>query len=128
MRVLLDTHAVLWWDSAEERMPPSVLALLRDAGTEVMVSVASLWEIAIKVAKGSLDLPSSPERYLVDRLRDYRWTALPIDVHHALRAAALPRIHADPFDRLLVAQGQVEDVPLITSDPAITRYDVETIW
>jgi PIN domain nuclease of toxin-antitoxin system len=128
VRVLLDSHAVLWWDSAEERLSAPIRDLLRDGGTEVLVSVASLWEIAIKVAKVSLELPSSPEHYLPDRLRKYRWVALPIEVDHALRAAALPRIHADPFDRLLVAQSQVEALPLVTGDPAITRYDVETIW
>lgn len=128
MRILIDTHAVLWWVSAEHRLSDRVRSLMRDPATEVIVSVASIFEIAIKAAKGDLELPSAVDRYLPKRIRQYRWDTLPILTDHALRAAALPRIHADPFDRLLVAQARVEGLPLVTSDPAITRYDVETIW
>lgn len=128
MRILIDTHALLWWDSAEHRLSDRVRALMRDPSTDVLVSVASIFEIAIKATKGDLELPAAVDRYVKRRLRDYRWESLPILIDHAHRAAALPRIHADPFDRLLIAQSQVEGLPLITADPAITRYDVETIW
>ena len=128
MRVLIDTHTLLWWDSSEERLSARVRDLLRAGSTDVAVSVASVWEIATKAAKGSLELPAPAERYIPQRIGQYRWSALPISVDHALRSATLPRIHSDPFDRLLIAQSQVEGIPLITVDPAITRYDVETIW
>jgi PIN domain nuclease of toxin-antitoxin system len=128
MRVLLDTHALLWWNLDDDRLSESVRDLIRDGRTEVVVSVASIWEVAIKAAKGKIELPDAADAYIDDRLRRNRWSTLSIDPRHALRAAALPMIHADPFDRVLVAQAQLESIPLVTTDAAITRYDVETIW
>jgi PIN domain nuclease of toxin-antitoxin system len=128
MRVLLDTHAFLWWNLDDDRLSESVRDLIRDGRTEVVVSVASIWEVAIKAAKGKIELPDAADAYIDDRLRRNRWSTLSIDPRHALRAAALPMIHADPFDRVLVAQAQLESIPLVTMDAAITRYDVETIW
>ncbi len=75
-----------------------------------------------------MELPGPIERYLPDRLRHHGFDLLPIELSHVLRAGALPRIHGDPFDRILVAQAQVEGIPILTADPAISRYDVETIW
>jgi len=128
MRVLIDTHAALWWDVADERLSERVRGLLRDPLTEVAFSVASAWEIATKASRGTIELAAPVERYLPKRIAQYRWTPLAITVEHAIRAAVLPRIHADPFDRLLIAQAQIEGIPLVTTDAAITRYDVETIW
>jgi PIN domain nuclease of toxin-antitoxin system len=128
MRVLLDTHAFLWWNLDDDRLSESVRDLIRDGRTEVVVSVASIWEVAIKAAKGKIELPDAADAYIDDRLRRNRWSTLSIDPRHALHAAALPMIHADPFDRVLVAQAQLESIPLVTTDAAITRYDVETIW
>ncbi len=102
--------------------------MIEDAETGVLLSAASAWEIAIKAGRGRLELPLPPERYVPDRLRRHRMDMLEITVAHALRAGALPDIHADPFDRMLVAQAQIEGIPLLTADPAISRYDVETIW
>jgi PIN domain nuclease of toxin-antitoxin system len=92
------------------------------------VSAASVWEIAIKSAKGRLDLPTPVDRYIDDRLRRNRWSPLAIDHRHVIRAASLPGYHRDPFDRALIAQAQIEGLPILTTDAAITRYDVETIW
>jgi PIN domain nuclease of toxin-antitoxin system len=128
MRVLLDTHSFLWWDLDDARLSGAAREIMQDAGNEVLISAASIWEVAIKSAKGRLDLPDVPDRYVSDRLLRYRWTPLSIDHVHALRAASLPKIHADPFDRILVAQAQIESLPIVTTDAAITRYDVETIW
>jgi PIN domain nuclease of toxin-antitoxin system len=125
---LLDTHAFLWWDLDDARLSERARNVIRDGHNDIVVSTASIWEVAIKAAKGRLDLPSEIEAYVVDRLRRYRWAALPIDTAHAVRAATLPMIHTDPFDRVLVAQAQLESVPIVTTDAAITRYDVETIW
>jgi PIN domain nuclease of toxin-antitoxin system len=88
----------------------------------------SAWEIAIKCARGSLELPEAADTYVVSRMTRLGCLSLPVQISHALRVASLPRHHADPFDRLLVAQAQLEDLPLVTSDPAITRYDVKTLW
>ena len=128
MRALIDTHAFLWWDLDDERLSQGAAGLIRDGGTQVLVSAGSIWEVAIKATKGRLNLPMDLEAYVTDRLRRYRWTLVPIDERHAVRAATLPRLHDDPFDRVLVAQAQIENVPIVTADAAITRYDVETIW
>ena len=128
MRVLLDTHAFLWWDLDDVRLSDTARGIIADSATQVVVSAASIWEVAIKAGKGRIDLPSDLDAYVDDRLRRYRWVVLPIDERHAVRAAGLPMIHTDPFDRMLVAQGQLEGIPIVTTDAEVTRYDVETIW
>ena len=128
MRVLLDTQAFLWWTSGSDRLTPVAASVIEDPETEVLVSVATAWEVEIKVALGRLELEAAPEAYVPDRIRTHGFTSLDIGLAHALRAGSLPRIHGDPFDRVLVAQGQLEVVPIITADPLISRYDVETIW
>jgi PIN domain nuclease of toxin-antitoxin system len=92
------------------------------------MSTVSAWEIAIKVGTGRLALPAPLEHYLPERIRQHGFELLRIELPHAMRAGVLPDHHRDPFDRMLIAQAQVEGIPLITADPAITRYDVETIW
>ena len=128
MRVLLDTHAFLWWDLDDVRLSDTARGIIADSATQVVVSAASIWEVAIKAGKGRIDLPSHLDAYVDDRLRRYRWLVLPIDERHAVRAAGLPMIHADPFDRMLVAQGQLEGIPIVTTDAEVKRYDVATIW
>lgn len=128
MRVLLDTHAFLWWNTGDDRLSDEAKAIITDGRTEVLVSVASIWEVATKVAKGRLVIPDEVGRYVAERLDRNHWSSLPIDVDHVVRAAALPRIHLDPFDRMLVAQAQLEGVPMLTKDAALSRYEVETIW
>jgi PIN domain nuclease of toxin-antitoxin system len=127
--VLLDTHSFLWWTSQQgARLSPPARDAISAEDSEVVISVVTAWELAIKASAGRIDLPEPVERYVPRRIRRYRLRVLDITLEHALRAASLPNIHRDPFDRMLVAQAQVERIPLITSDPAITRYDVETIW
>jgi PIN domain nuclease of toxin-antitoxin system len=129
VRVLLDTHAFLWWVSERgTRLSDRARELLSDGSNDVIVSMASVWEMSIKVGFGRMDLPDAIERYVPDRLRHHAFDLLPIDLRHAFRAGALPPIHGDPFDRMLIAQAQLEGLALITADPAIGRYDVETIW
>lgn len=128
MRVLIDTHAFLWWDLDDQRLSEKADEVIRDGRNDVVVSAGSIWEVAIKAVRGRLDLPADLDEYFSDRLRRYRWTPLAIDERHAVRAASLPRIHGDPFDRMLVAQAQLESIPIVTADPAIGRYEVETIW
>jgi PIN domain nuclease of toxin-antitoxin system len=128
VRVLLDTQAFLWWVSGAGRLTAHARATIADPGTEVFLSVASAWEIAIKSATGRLELEGPAETYVPERIRHHGFGVLPVQLDHALRAGTLPRHHGDPFDRLLVAQGQVEDMPIITADPLLNLYDVETIW
>jgi PIN domain nuclease of toxin-antitoxin system len=129
VRVLLDTHAFLWWTSEDgRRLSDRARALLIDPSTDAIVSVASAWEIAIKTATGRLEIEGDAEHWVPERIAQYGFSALPVELAHALRVAGLPPIHRDPFDRLLVAQAQVEGIPIVTSDPAISRYDIDVIW
>ena len=128
MRILLDTHAFLWWVLDDPHLSPAAREIIADGSTDVLVSAATAYEVGLKAASGRLTIPGSPETYVSSRISLEGFEPLAIGVPHALRAAVLPPIHRDPFDRLLVAQAQIEGVPIMTVDPAIARYDVETIW
>lgn len=128
MRALLDSHAFLWWVLASPDLSPTARGIVEDGSNEILVSAACGYELAYKAAIGRLTLPESPEAYVTGRLVANGFDALPVSMDHALRAATLPRIHRDPFDRILIAQAQLESVPILTADPAIGRYDVEVIW
>ena len=128
MRALVDAHAVLWHMNGNPRLPVAIRGWLEsDAHTRVF-SAASAWEVIIKGTKGKLQIDRPPVawvEYCVDELLMER---LPITFEHVYRVAALPRLHGDPFDRMLAAQALVEGLPIITGDAAIARYGVKTIW
>jgi PIN domain nuclease of toxin-antitoxin system len=128
VRILLDTHCWLWWHLEPERMSRGALELVADPYHQIAFSVASSWEIVVKYALGKLRLPEPPESYIPSRLEAQGLRILPIEQVHALGVASLPSLHADPFDRVLIAQAQVEKLKLLTADPRILAYDVETIW
>ena len=127
MRYLLDTHVWLWMLSEPDRIRPDVAAELRSSRTSLLLSAASSWEIAIKWAVGRLSLPEPPEAYVPSRMQRTNVEPLAVTHSHALQVAALPRHHSDPFDRLLIAQAQLERVPLVTVDRAFDAYDLEII-
>jgi PIN domain nuclease of toxin-antitoxin system len=112
---------------APEQFSDSTRAQIAAEETNLVLSAASVWEIAIKYARGTLPLPQAPTEYVNERLKRTRTRPLPITHAHALRAGELPRHHRDPFDRLLVAQAQLEGLRLVTDDPHIRRYDVEIL-
>jgi PIN domain nuclease of toxin-antitoxin system len=124
---LLDTNVWLWLLTDPARIRPDLLSELRDGRTRLLLSAASSWEIAIKWAIGRLPLPDPPERYVPDRMRRSGVEGLPVAHAHALHVATLPNLHQDPFDRLLIAQAQVEGLTLITVDPAFDGYDVPLV-
>jgi PIN domain nuclease of toxin-antitoxin system len=128
MRALLDTHTFLWWVLDVPRLSSESRAILEDGANDLLFSAASAYELALKARTGKLSLPEPAETYVPSRLVANGFSRLPIELAHALRAGILPSIHWDPFDRLLVAQAQIEGIPILTADPAISRYDVETIW
>lgn len=128
MKALLDTQVFLWWNTGDPRLSQAAHDIIADGHNELYLSAASAWEIAIKAARGSLLLPEPPEQYVPSRLQLHRMLALPVQLRHALHVYDLPPIHRDPFDRLLIAQSRLEDLPLLTSDPEISRYDVSIIW
>lgn len=119
MRLLLDTHVLLWWLAAE-RLAPKATAAISSAASDVWVSAASIWEMSIKAGLGKLTAPDD----LTDQLSHHGFDILPIGLPHALAVRLLPPHHADPFDRMLVAQAQLEELTLVTRDADIRRYDV----
>lgn len=122
MRLLLDTHVVLWWLADSEELSDETKDLL-DAEPSVYVSAVSAWEVAIKQELGKLEGPAD----LAERVRDSQFAGLPITAGHGVRAGRLPSVHRDPFDRLLVAQAQTEGMTLATRDAWIPKYDVQVL-
>ena len=127
MRYLLDTHVWLWMLTSPERLSTEARQVIIDPRTELVLSAASSWEIAIKYAIGRLPLPEVPDTYVPSRMRMSGVGGLAVEHSHALRVAALQPHHRDPFDRLLVAQAQVEHLSVITADPVFRLYDVEVL-
>ncbi len=128
MRLLLDTHALLWWLSDDPGLPASARKVIARGSNTVLVSAASAWEIATKVRLGKLpdaaDLVADFGGYLV---REH-FESLSVSAEHAVRAGLLPGPHKDPFDRMLVAQAQAENVPIVSNDVAFDTYRVRRLW
>jgi PIN domain nuclease of toxin-antitoxin system len=122
VRLLLDTHALLWW-LADDPLSDEATGCIADPGNAVAVSAASAWEISVKSALGKLRFEGS----IVDHVEASGFDPLPVSLRHAERAGALPLHHRDPFDRMLVAQAQAEGMVLVTRDVAFGAYDVELL-
>lgn len=128
MKALLDTHAFLWWISDDPRLSAPIRELVGNGESKLFLSAASGWEIAIKMRLGRLEVHGDPEQFILEQLALNDIAVLPVSISHALRTVALPGHHRDPFDRMLVAQSQIERLPIVTADPLIARYAVEVIW
>jgi PIN domain nuclease of toxin-antitoxin system len=128
MRYLLDTHTFLWWNMDDPNLSSLAKELILDGNNEIFLSAASAWEIAIKTARGRLTLPEDPTHYISNCLIRNGFQALPVQIQHAVHVYKLPMLHADPFDRLLIAQSQIESMPLISGDADIRKYELEVIW
>ena len=127
VKFLLDTHCWLWLQTERNRFGADLLEALAAPSSRRYLSAASAWEIAIKYAIGKLPLPASPAIYVPERMRLNRVRGLAVKHVHALAVATLPPHHRDPFDRVLVAQAQMEGLTLVTADSALERYDVSVI-
>lgn len=125
MNLLLDSHAFLWWLADDQRLSVRARKAITDPTNIVLVSAASIWEIAIKASLGRLDLHGAD---VVAEIAANRFIELPITAAHAAAAAALPRHHDDPFDRMLIAQAQIEHLRCVTRDEAFSAYRVPTLW
>ncbi len=123
MRLLVDSHALIWWAENPARLTPAAREAIADPANEVFMSAASLWELGLKVAKGKLRLPAN----FAQVLRLGGFADLPIHARHAERALSLPPVHGDPFDRMLVAQAQEEGMVLVSCDQWISAYGVRQI-
>lgn len=126
--VLLDTHAMLWFFWDDPQLTVSAKAVIEDADNRKLVSVASCWEIAIKVGLGKLDLGEPSRSFLPREITRNNFELLPIGLAHATLVEELPSHHRDPFDRLLIAQAMSENVSLVSADVIFDQYDVSRLW
>lgn len=127
MKILLDTHAFLWIAGNWKEVRRGAQRVLQDPKTELYLSVASIWEISIKVALGRLTLPSLPTVYIPRRIADFQIATLDINRDHALAVFGLVAHHADPFDRMIVAQAQLERLTIATRDKIFGKYSVNVL-
>jgi PIN domain nuclease of toxin-antitoxin system len=128
MRVLLDTHTLLWWFTNDDRLSTTARDTIGDDANDVLVSAASAWEIATKQRLGKLDeVPQATDRF-AELVTADGFAHLPITHLHSLRAGGYEVAHRDPFDRMLAAQSELERVALVTKDPMFSLFGVETLW
>ncbi len=128
MRLLLDTHIFLWIFAGDDRLTKKARTFLEDTETnEFFLSDVSVWEASIKFGSGKLQLPEKPESFFPDRVRLAEYNHLRIDLNHVTRVHSLPNIHGDPFDRLLISQAMIEELTILTNDPHIGRYKINTL-
>lgn len=126
MKVLIDTHIFLWFISRDPQLSQTASELL-ESDIDVLLSVASLWEIAIKLSTGKLRLPGKVQDFIPQQMMSNQIELLPITIHHLQAVSTLPFHHRDPFDRLIIAQSIVETVELVSVDAVFDRYDVNRI-
>ena len=127
MRLLLDTHAFLWFAAGDRRLGRGARQAIEHAGAELHISVASIWELAIKSSLGRLTLAASIDRYTAEKIEEgYR--ILPVEWAHAAAVEHLAFHHRDPFDRVIAVQALAEKMTLVTRDKVFRRYGVQTIW
>jgi PIN domain nuclease of toxin-antitoxin system len=128
VRLLLDTHAFLWWLDGDPRLRAKTRRIIGDEENIVFVSAATAWEISTKARIGKLPGALEVAADIAGSIARQRFTALDITVLHAQRAGRLPGVHRDPFDRMLAAQAQAEDLPIVSNDSVFDDYNVSRIW
>ena len=128
MRLLLDTHAFLWFVAGDTTISKHARALIEDEANDKFVSLASLWEIAIKTSLLKLQLRNPFQEFIPEQLARNGFQILMLTVEHTLKVATLPFHHRDPFDRMLVAQCLVENLPLLSNDEPLDAYGIQRLW
>jgi PIN domain nuclease of toxin-antitoxin system len=128
MRLLLDTHTFIWWDSEPAKLSVQALALCQDRQNSLLLSVASVWEMQIKLQLGKLKLTLPLSEIIESQQQTNHLEVLPILLPHVLAVQHLPAHHKDPFDRLLIAQANVEDVSIVSNDPMFPKYTNKVLW
>lgn len=128
MNALLDTHTFLWWVADAPQLSYPAKSFIANPDNTIFFSVASAWEIIIKVGTGKLTIPEEPNNYLKSRIIGNKFELLQIDLPHVLQVANLPDLHRDPFDRIIIAQSQITGMPILTVDRLILQYDIDIIW
>ncbi len=127
-KYFLDTHSFIWAHTDERRLSAKARKILRNAETNIALSVVSVWEIVVKYALGKLPLPEPPHRFIHKIVEESGYRVVPLQLNHTLHAASLPNLHRDPFDRMLVCQALAENAMIITADEHIQQYPVRTVW
>jgi PIN domain nuclease of toxin-antitoxin system len=127
MRILLDSHVFLWWVGGERRLPAKLRRAIGSSRSECFLSYASVWEMAIKSSLGKLRLPVPVGKFVAEQCEVNGFTLLPLSLPHIVAVERLPMHHRDPFDRLLVAQAQIEDMPLATHDRTLKAYGIKLV-
>ena len=127
-RLLLDTHALMWWLADPAQLSAKAHAAIADPEQQVLVSAASAWELATKVRLGKLEIAQKLLSELPDVLASQGFELLPIQFSHGLRAGGYPQAHRDPFDRLLAAQAELEDLSLVSLDPSLKAFPCHLLW
>lgn len=128
MQILLDTHAFLWWVENDSQLSTVAKEIIADGENDIYFSAASGWEIAIKSQIGKLKISDDLEQFIAAEVSENNFKVLPINLRHTLHVHTLPLLHRDPFDRILVAQSRIERLSILTIDPLISQYRVETVW
>lgn len=128
MKLLLDTHAFLWWIADSEHLSQPARAAIADGANDVYFSAASGWELAVKAGLGRVTLPDDLEGFVSEQLAINGFNVLPVHLRHALGVHRLPDHHRDPFDRMLVAQAIAEGMSLVSGDPQMSRYRADVLW
>lgn len=127
MELLLDTHSLIWFLNGDEKLSDKAKSVIEDSSNSKIVSIASIWEIAIKISLDKFRFPQGFKHFL-DLVEDNGFEVLPITFEHALELSTLEFIHRDPFDRLLIAQCKSDNLVVVTKDDNIKRYKIKTIW
>lgn len=128
MRVLLDTHTLLWLVTDDPRLSDAARNTFLDTNNELLCSAVVGFEIAVKHSLGKLELAEPPRTFIDNRIRNNALTPFPVTIAHAVRVADLPYHHRDPFDRLLIAQALEEDIPLLSADEILSAYGIRRLW
>jgi len=128
VRLLLNTHVFLWWAEDAAALSRKARAAISDPANQCLLSVASCWEMAIKISLGKLRLPAPLEQFVPEQLSANGFEQQPINFRHVARVAKLPFHHRDPFDRLLIAQAIEEELALVSRDPVFKMYDIRRVW
>ncbi len=127
-RYLLDTHTFIWWVEDSPKLSPTANKIISNLENECSLSLASAWEMAIKISIGKLKLATSLKRFITGNIAANDFKIVPIDFSHIHRIASLPFHHRDPFDRLLIVQAMAEKMPIISADTILGAYDIERVW
>jgi PIN domain nuclease of toxin-antitoxin system len=127
MKVLIDTHALIWWLHDDSRLSKAAALILKDTQNEILVSAAVGWEMAIKAGLGKMD-PALVVEELETAIANESFLELPVSLTHAIRAGLLPHHHRDPFDRLLAAQAQLLDIRILSADRLFDLYQIQRVW